>query len=257
MTGTTGAAASGPSAGDSGSPPRVGGSDQDALDQLIEGARAGDLPSFNRIVLRFQDRVYGLSVRMLGSPEAAEDVSQETFIRAYRRLETFRGGKFDSWLLTIAANLCRDELRRGASSGSDTGELAPPQPATITPAPPAGASTADAPPRDVAPADTTTSDNDDGSTKTPPPPAETGPGTPPSTGGAANLGDATTIEPQPAGGDTADTAAVAPEAGTEEAIAASDLGGDDGTDFVPAFAVLTALLTALAALRWAQTRRTA
>ena len=66
MTGTTGAAASGPSAGDSGSPPRVGGSDQDALDQLIEGARAGDLPSFNRIVLRFQDRVYGLSVRMLG-----------------------------------------------------------------------------------------------------------------------------------------------------------------------------------------------
>ncbi len=112
MTGTTGAAASGPSAGDSGSPPRVGGSDQDALDQLIEGARAGDLPSFNRIVLRFQDRVYGLSVRMLGSPEAAEDVSQETFIRAYRRLETFRGGKFDSWLLTIAANLCRDELRR-------------------------------------------------------------------------------------------------------------------------------------------------
>ncbi len=145
----------------------------------------------------------------------------------------------------------------GASSGSDTGELAPPQPATITPAPPADASTADAPPRDVAPADTTTSDNDDGSTKTPPPPAETGPGTPPSTGGAANLGDATTIEPQPAGGDTADTAAVAPEAGTEEAIAASDLGGDDGTDFVPAFAVLTALLTALAALRWAQTRRTA
>ena len=146
----------------------------------------------------------------------------------------------------------------GASSGSDTGEVAPAQ---ITPAPPADASTADAPPGDAPPgdsppADTTTSDNDDGSTKTPPPPAETGPGTPPSTGDAANSGGATTIEPQPAGGD-ADTTAVEPQAGTEEAIAASDLGGDDGTDFVPAFAVLTALLTALAALRWTQTRRTA
>ena len=112
MTGTTGAAASGPSAGDSGPSPRVDAPDRDALDELVSSAQAGDLPSFNRIVLRFQDRVYGLSLRMLGSPEAAEDVAQETFIRAYRRLETFRGGKFDSWLLTIAANLCRDELRR-------------------------------------------------------------------------------------------------------------------------------------------------
>jgi RNA polymerase sigma-70 factor (ECF subfamily) len=111
MTGTTGAAASEPSADDRqyGS---ATGSDADALDELVRAAQAGDLPSFNRIVLRFQNRVYGLSLRMLGSPEAAEDVAQETFIRAYRRLETFRGGKFDSWLLTIAANLCRDELRR-------------------------------------------------------------------------------------------------------------------------------------------------
>ena len=66
----------------------------------------------------------------------------------------------------------------GASSGSDTGELASAQPATTTPAPPA---------------DAVTSDSDDGSTKTPPPPADTGPGTPPSTGDAANLGDASTI----------------------------------------------------------------
>jgi RNA polymerase sigma-70 factor (ECF subfamily) len=110
MTGTTGAASE-PSDDDrqSGS---ATGSDADALDELVRAAQAGDLPSFNRIVLRFQNRVYGLSLRMLGSPEAAEDVAQETFIRAYRRLETFRGGKFDSWLLTIAANLCRDELRR-------------------------------------------------------------------------------------------------------------------------------------------------
>jgi RNA polymerase sigma factor (sigma-70 family) len=117
MTGTTGAAASGPTADDDQPAAAAPGmdraqADQDALDELVNAAQAGDLPSFNRLVLRFQDRVYGLSLRMLGSPEAAEDVAQETFIRAYRRLETFRGGKFDSWLLTIAANLARDELRR-------------------------------------------------------------------------------------------------------------------------------------------------
>lgn len=117
MTGTTGAAASGPTADDD-QPAAAAATvdpaqaDRDALDELVRAAQGGDLPSFNRIVLRFQDRVYGLSLRMLGSPEAAEDVAQETFIRAYRRLETFRGGKFDSWLLTIAANLARDELRR-------------------------------------------------------------------------------------------------------------------------------------------------
>lgn len=117
MTGTTGAAASGPTADDD-QPAAATATvdpaqaDQDALDKLVLAAQGGDLPAFNRIVLRFQDRVYGLSLRMLGSPEAAEDVAQETFIRAYRRLETFRGGKFDSWLLTIAANLARDELRR-------------------------------------------------------------------------------------------------------------------------------------------------
>jgi RNA polymerase sigma factor (sigma-70 family) len=117
MTGTTGAAASGPTADDdqpaAAAPAKDRAqSDQDALEALVNAARGGDLPAFNRLVLRFQDRVYGLSLRMLGSPEAAEDVAQETFIRAYRRLETFRGGKFDSWLLTIAANLARDELRR-------------------------------------------------------------------------------------------------------------------------------------------------
>lgn len=86
--------------------------DDAALEALIERARDGDLTAFNALVVRFQDPVYSLALRMLGSPAAAEDATQEAFIRAWRRLDSFRGGRFQSWLFTIVANLSRDELRR-------------------------------------------------------------------------------------------------------------------------------------------------
>lgn len=75
-------------------------------------AREGDLAAFNRIVLRHQDAVYGLAYRFLGERAAAEDAAQEAFLRAYRSLARFRGGSVRSWLLTIVANVARDELRR-------------------------------------------------------------------------------------------------------------------------------------------------
>ena len=86
--------------------------DDAALEALIARARDGDLTAFNSLVVRFQDPVYSLALRMLGSPQAAEDAAQEAFIRAWRRLDSFRGGRFQSWLFTIVANLSRDELRR-------------------------------------------------------------------------------------------------------------------------------------------------
>ena len=82
------------------------------LDALIARAQGGDLPAFNQLVLSHQNALYSLALRMLGSREAAEDATQEAFIRAYRRLETFRGGNFRSWLFSIVANVSRDELRR-------------------------------------------------------------------------------------------------------------------------------------------------
>lgn len=87
-------------------------SESPEIDALIARARSGDLPAFNQLVLRHQDALFSLAVRMLGSREAAEDATQEAFIRAYRRLDTFRGGNFRSWLFTIVANVSRDELRR-------------------------------------------------------------------------------------------------------------------------------------------------
>lgn len=79
---------------------------------LIQAAKEGDLDSFNRLVLAYQDLVYNLAFRMIGEPETADDATQNTFISAYNHLKSFRGGSFKAWLLRIVTNTCYDELRR-------------------------------------------------------------------------------------------------------------------------------------------------
>lgn len=79
---------------------------------LIQAARGGDLDSFNRLVLAYQDLVYNQAYRMMGEAEVAEDATQEAFISAFRNLGSYRGGSFKAWLLRIVTNACYDELRR-------------------------------------------------------------------------------------------------------------------------------------------------
>jgi len=79
---------------------------------LIQAAKEGDLDSFNRLVLAYQDLVYNQAFRMIGEEEAADDAAQNTFISAYNHLKSFRGGSFKAWLLRIVTNACYDELRR-------------------------------------------------------------------------------------------------------------------------------------------------
>jgi RNA polymerase sigma-70 factor (ECF subfamily) len=79
---------------------------------LIAEARRGDLDSFNRLVLAYQDAVYYQAYRMLNEQEAADDAAQEAFISAFRSLDSYRGGSFKAWLLRIVTNACYDELRR-------------------------------------------------------------------------------------------------------------------------------------------------
>ncbi|MEZ4516580.1 MAG: sigma-70 family RNA polymerase sigma factor [Chloroflexota bacterium] len=79
---------------------------------LIQQAQQGDLPAFNRLVVQYQELVYNVAYRIMGDPASAEDVTQETFITAYKSLKSFRGGNFKAWLLRIATNRCYDELRR-------------------------------------------------------------------------------------------------------------------------------------------------
>ncbi len=100
--------ATGPAGGDA--PAAEAAAAEDA--ELIRRAQGGDLAAFNSIVLRHQDAVYGLAFRFLSERGAAEDAAQEAFLRAYRSAGRFRGGSVRSWLLTIVANLARDELRR-------------------------------------------------------------------------------------------------------------------------------------------------
>jgi RNA polymerase sigma-70 factor (ECF subfamily) len=79
--------------------------------RLIEFAQRGEVESFNQLVRLYESRVYNLCYRILGDPDAAADVAQDTFISAYRNLGSFRGGMFRSWLLRIATNACYDVLR--------------------------------------------------------------------------------------------------------------------------------------------------
>lgn len=81
-------------------------------EQLVLLAKDGNLDAFNSLVDRYQSAVYGLCLRLLGNREAAEDAAQEAFISAFRAIRRFEGGNFRSWLLRIAANESKDELRR-------------------------------------------------------------------------------------------------------------------------------------------------
>ncbi|MGB2956779.1 MAG: sigma-70 family RNA polymerase sigma factor [Anaerolineales bacterium] len=82
------------------------------LKDQIKNSLKGDLDSFNQIVLEYQTLVYNQAYRIIGEPDAAEDAVQEAFISAYKKLHTYRGGSFKSWLLRIVSNACYDEFRR-------------------------------------------------------------------------------------------------------------------------------------------------
>jgi len=82
--------------------------------ELVASALRGSQDSYRELVRRFERPVYSLVVRMVQDPAAAEDLAQEVFVKAFRRLETFDPKwKFSSWLFKIAHNTTIDHLRRG------------------------------------------------------------------------------------------------------------------------------------------------
>ena len=83
-----------------------------SADDRPSRARGGDLDAFNALVVEHQTLVYNLCYHMLGQAQVAEDTAQEAFVAAWRNIATLRGETFRPWVLRIAANLCRDELRR-------------------------------------------------------------------------------------------------------------------------------------------------
>lgn len=79
---------------------------------LIEKARGGNLFAFEEIVRRHERRVYAVAFRILRRHDAADDVAQEAFVRAWRNLKGFDLERpFSPWICRIAANLAVNEVR--------------------------------------------------------------------------------------------------------------------------------------------------
>lgn len=83
--------------------------------ELAASALAGSEGAFRELVRRFERPIYSLIVRMVQDPSLAEDLAQEVFVKAYRRLDSYDPErKLSSWLFKIAHNTTIDHLRRGA-----------------------------------------------------------------------------------------------------------------------------------------------
>jgi RNA polymerase sigma-70 factor, ECF subfamily len=79
--------------------------------ELVQLASQGDLGAYNKLVLKYQNLVFSHAYGLLGNYDAAEDITQDAFLLAFRKMYQFRGGSLRAWLLKIVTNLCYDEMR--------------------------------------------------------------------------------------------------------------------------------------------------
>jgi RNA polymerase sigma-70 factor (ECF subfamily) len=81
--------------------------------ELVERAKAGDIPAFEALFRQYNARIYNFAKQVTGSAEDAGDAVQETFIRAWHSLPDLRSVEtFGVWLHRIALNYCRDIVKR-------------------------------------------------------------------------------------------------------------------------------------------------
>jgi RNA polymerase sigma-70 factor, ECF subfamily len=92
---------------------------------LVDRCRKGDLGAFEELYRQHAGRLYSVACRMVGNPSDAEDLLQEIFLSAHRKLGSFRGDSaLGTWLYRLATNLCLDHLRsRAARTSQLTGAL--------------------------------------------------------------------------------------------------------------------------------------
>lgn len=80
--------------------------------RLVEAAQAGDRPAFERLYRENERRIYALCLRLSCDAALAEELTQEVFVRAWRKLGSFRGeSAFSSWLYPLAVNVALSERR--------------------------------------------------------------------------------------------------------------------------------------------------
>lgn len=80
--------------------------------RLVRRIRAGDDRAFEELVRLYQNRIFGLTLRMIGNRQEAEDLAQEVFITVHRAIASYRGeGRFYTWLYRIASNTCKNRIK--------------------------------------------------------------------------------------------------------------------------------------------------
>jgi RNA polymerase sigma-70 factor, ECF subfamily len=87
-----------------------------AVDQrdrrLVRRLKQGDERAFEELVRLYQNRIFGLMLRMIGNRQEAEDLAQEVFITVHRAIASYRGdGRFHTWLYRIATNTCKNRIK--------------------------------------------------------------------------------------------------------------------------------------------------
>lgn len=92
-------------------------SGDDGLEDDVRRAQAGDIESFERLYRATAGRIFALCLRICGNQSRAEDLTQDVYIRAWRKLTSFRGDSaFSSWLYRLAVNVVYSDLRRTRTS---------------------------------------------------------------------------------------------------------------------------------------------
>jgi RNA polymerase sigma-70 factor (ECF subfamily) len=94
--------------------------------RLVQATLGGDLRAFDALVERHRDVVFRVTARIVGSDQEAEDATQDTFLRAFHRLERYRGeGPFRTWLLRIAHNTAVTYVTRAGRVATQSLEAVP------------------------------------------------------------------------------------------------------------------------------------
>src|SRR5439155_17162238 len=98
------------------------------VDSLIRAAQAGDQDAFEQLVRAYDQSVLRLAMNLLRSPDDAQDIYQEAFLRVFRNLNNFRFDcSFHTWLYRIVTNLCLDQLRKRKVRREDSSLVTTPE----------------------------------------------------------------------------------------------------------------------------------
>ena len=86
---------------------------------LVQQSQAGDTPSMERLILKYQHRIYNVTMKMCGNADDAAELTQETFVKVIESIEKFKGrSSFYTWLFRIAVNLTLNHCQRSARTAT-------------------------------------------------------------------------------------------------------------------------------------------